>query len=254
MLRSVTPYPEVDAVLEKTLAGVQAILGERLVGMYLHGSLACGDFAPQRSDIDFLVVTTGELPDETLPALAEMHARLVASGLKWADKMEGSYIPQEALRRHDPARASFPALRVDGSFAVDGHGTEWIIQRHLLREKGIALAGPDLHGLIDPVLPDDLRRAQRQLLHGWWAQQAADPFRLRSREYQAYATLTMCRAFYTLEHGTVVSKAAAAGWAQERLGAGWRGLIEQALAWPVEPQPDEFEATLAFIRYTLERC
>ena len=38
-----------------------------------------------------------------------------------------------------------------------------------------------------------------------------------SQGYQAYAILSMCRVLYTLEFGTVVSKPAAARWAQGTL-------------------------------------
>ncbi|MFX1412149.1 MAG: nucleotidyltransferase domain-containing protein, partial [Promethearchaeota archaeon] len=82
-----TPYPDVNAVLHMLLSGVQTVLGDQFVGMYVFGSLASGDFEPQRSDIDFLVVTTDELPEEMLPALEAMHARITASGLKWATKL-----------------------------------------------------------------------------------------------------------------------------------------------------------------------
>jgi len=90
----------------------------------LHGSLASGDFNPQSSDIDFLVVTQDELPVELLPELAAMHARLTVSGLKPAAKLEGFYISAAALRRYDPPHVEYPVLRVDGTFAVDGHGTD----------------------------------------------------------------------------------------------------------------------------------
>jgi hypothetical protein len=248
-----TPYPDVNAVLRVLLAGVQEVLGPRLVGLYLSGSLASGDFSPQRSDVDFVVVTDGALPGDMLPALKAMHARITASGLKWATKLEGMYIPQRALRRYDPAQAWHPAMRVDGSFDVDGLGNDWIIQLYTLREQGIALAGPAPQTLIDPVLPDDLRRAALATLREWWAPMLHDPARLRSREYQAYAALTMCRALYTLQRGTVVSKAVAARWAQGALGETWDALIEQALAWPRAPQADSLNETLDFIRYTLER-
>ena len=83
-----TPYPDVNAVLHVLLSGVQAVLGDHFVGMYLSGSLASGDFAPQRSgDIDFVVVTVDELPDEMLPALEAMHACITTSGLKWATRL-----------------------------------------------------------------------------------------------------------------------------------------------------------------------
>ncbi len=249
-----TPDPEINALLRGLLSGVQAVLGPQLVGMVLFGSLAGGDFVPQRSDIDFLVVTAERLVDEQLTALAAMHARITASGLPWAAKLEGSYIPSQALRRYDPADAWHPALRVDGTFAVDGHGSDWIIQRHVIREQGIMLAGPHPRTLIDPLGPDDLRRAARATLDEWWAPLLDDPARLRSREYQAYAALTMCRALYTLQHGAVVSKSAAARWAQDQWGERWSALIAAALDWPHGVQTDRLDETLELIRATLERC
>ncbi len=36
---------------------LQRLLGQNLLGIYLHGSLALGGFQPGRSDIDVIVVT-----------------------------------------------------------------------------------------------------------------------------------------------------------------------------------------------------
>jgi predicted nucleotidyltransferase len=88
-----TSYPDVNAVLDALLSSAQIILGDYFVGLYLYGSLSSGDFDPLRSDIDFVVVTTDQLPEELISALEEMHARLWASGLKWVAKLEGTYIP-----------------------------------------------------------------------------------------------------------------------------------------------------------------
>jgi predicted nucleotidyltransferase len=251
MVACSTPYPEINALLQDLLWHVQNVLGDSFVGLYLYGSLASGEFDPQRSDIDFLVVTTGELPAKMLPTLAAMHRRLAATGSKWAKRLEGSYIPQHALRRYDPAQARHPSLRVDGSFDVDHHGPNWLIQMHLIRRQAIVLAGPDPTTLIDPFGPDDLRHAALSTLREWWAPMLDAPARLRQREYQAYAVLTMCRALYTLHHGTVVSKRVAACWAREYLGQQWVELIDAALAWPNGPQPDRLTETLALIQYTL---
>ncbi len=252
-VRQPTPYPAVNDALRLLLAGVQAVLGKQFVGLYVHGSLASGDFDPRRSDIDFVVVTADKLPDEMLPALEAMHGRISASGLPWATRLEGSYIPQGALRRHDPAQARHPSLRVDGSFGVDQHGSDWVIQRHILREQGIVVAGPAPSSLIDPVQPDDLRRAVVETLREWWAPQLHDPARLRRGEYQVYAVLTMCRVLYTLRYGTVASKPVAARWAGAALGERWATLIAEALAWQPDAQSDNLEETLGFIRHTLER-
>ncbi len=254
--QSPTPYPDVNAALSATLAGIQAVLGDHLIGVYLHGSLANGDFKPATSDIDLLAATRDELPTAMLPELAAMHAQL-AGLFKWAGHMEVSYIPLAALRRYDPANCHHPALRVDGSFDIDGHGSDWIIQRWVIREKGIALYGPPAATLIDPVRPDDLRRAALGILREWWAPMLDDTHRLRDSEYQAYAILTMCRSLYTLEHGQadtvcIASKPTAARWAQATLGEPDAALIERALNWRPGVELDALTQTLDLIRRTLQ--
>ena len=66
-----TPYPELPWVLGELVAGVRAELADNLVGVYLVGSLATGDF-DRDSDVDFLVVTRHELSAAVIPALQAM--------------------------------------------------------------------------------------------------------------------------------------------------------------------------------------
>jgi hypothetical protein len=254
-----TPYPEINAVLQALLSGVQGVLGDCFVGLYLYGSLAGGDFDPQRSDIDFVVATAGELPNEMVAALEAMHARIANSGLKWAAKLEGAYVPLDTLRRHDPSGSPCPCIN-EGRFYLATLGSDWVIQRYTLREQGVVVAGPDLRNLIDPVQPDDLKRAVLGFLREWWAPMLRDPDpRLHGGEYQAYAILTMCRALYTLQQGTVVSKTVAARWAQETLGESWEGLIERALTWRRDTPSSgdggalNIDEVLDFIRCVLEQ-
>jgi len=75
------PYPDVNAVLYDFPANVQAVLGEHFRGMYLSGPLALGDFSPDSSDIDFVVVTDADLLDDILPSLRAIHAHFNASGV-----------------------------------------------------------------------------------------------------------------------------------------------------------------------------
>jgi hypothetical protein len=251
-LAHLTPYPAVNALIRELLAGVQSVLGDRFTGLYLSGSLAAGDFDPQRSDIDFIVVISGDLPAEMLPALTSMHAGLSNTGLGMALRLEGAYVPLAALRRYDPAIAWHPSLAVGGAFDLDHQRSDGIIQRHILREHALAVAGPNLHSLIDPVTPDDLRRAALATLRDWWAPMLDNPFRLWRREYQAYAVLTMCRICYTLHFGEIVSKQAAARWMQETQGERWVALIQRALEWQSEDGVDDVGETLDFISFTLD--
>ena len=56
--------------LRTVLERSTAILGRALVGTYLHGSAVLGGFAPTRSDLDLLTVTTGPLDAPTRRQLA----------------------------------------------------------------------------------------------------------------------------------------------------------------------------------------
>ena len=205
--------PSVIPLLERLLAGIRSVLGRRLFGLYVTGSLAAGGYVSGRSDIDFVAATTSVLPEALLHKLAAMHREITSSGLDQANHLEGVYVSRRALRRFDPGAADYPALRADGSFGVDRHTSGWVIQLHLLREHGIPLTGPDPRELVDPVSPAELRGATLSILREWWAPRLADPAILRGADYQAYAVLTMCRVLYTVWHGEVVSKDTAARWA-----------------------------------------
>ncbi len=246
-----TPYPQINALLEALLSGAQSVLGQRFVGLYLYGSLASGGFNPATSDIDFLVVTTDEIPSALVPALEAMHAKLAVGANKWAQKLEGRYLPLPALRRLNPADPPRPCLN-EGQFYMGRQESDWVIQRHILREQGVAVAGPSLQAWIDPVQPDELRQAVAGILREWWLPliESSDP-RLRRSDYQAHAVLTMCRALHTLKFGAVVSKPAAARWAQAALDEPWPALVGRALAWRPGEAFGEMDVARAFVRHAL---
>lgn len=252
---SPTLYPDVNEVLHLLLTGAQDALAEQFVGMYLYGSLSSGDFHPEASDIDFLIATENLLSDKTVEALDAMHQRIWKTGLKWADKLEGSYIPKNHLRSYEKSNIAYPTVN-EHKFYVAPHGSDWIIQRSVIREQGIVLAGPDPRSMIETITPDDIRRAVRAILEEWWFPMLDDPSWLRDHDspYHAYAILTMCRSLHALRHGTVVSKPVAAKWAQGELGGKWQKVIEQSLATRLGAVEFElYEEALEFIRYTLER-
>ena len=249
-----TPDPAVNATLLSLLAGARAALSEQFYGMYLYGSLSSGDFNPATSDIDFVVVTEAELAPERVAALEALHQRLWAAGTYWAAHLEGAYLPRASLRRYDPAAPPAPCVN-EGKFYLGGFGSDWIIQRHVIREHGLVLAGPPPADLIDPVSPDDIRAAVAGVLRGWWGPVVlADPTFLRRADYQAFAVLTMCRAWYALAHGDIVSKPAAARWACAHLPARWRSLIEQAAAWQPPAEIGRVDEIRDLIRDTLARA
>ncbi len=253
MVNGPTPYPDVNETLNRLCAKVTALLGKQFVGMYLYGSLSSGDFNPESSDIDFVVVTESVLSPERIAALERLHQALWASGSKWAAKLEGSYLPKALMRRHDPHGPACPIVN-EGHFYVGRHGSDWMIQRQVIRE-GVVVRGPNPKTLIDPVSANDIRAAIRGILREWWFPMLDDAAWLREHgsAYHAFAVLTMCRALYGLRYGRILSKPAAARWAQSEFGDQWRMLIQKALAAQSGAQAGFLDETLRLIRFTREQ-
>lgn len=203
--------------------------------------MALGAFDPEASDVDFIVATESGLGAATVERLAALHQQL-------GDRLDGSYLPCDVLRRFDPARRMHPHIESRGGrLALDDHGGETVIYRYVLRKCGIAVAGPSPQELIDPVRPDELRVGVRNLLREWWQPGGGAWEWFHDTVYRRYAVLTMCRVRYTLAEGDVVSKAAAADWSLAHVDASWRDLISRAAA----RRECGYEETVAFVRDTL---
>jgi predicted nucleotidyltransferase len=251
-----TRYPDVNALLFVLLSGEQAVLGNHLVGMYLFGSLASGDF-DQQSDIDVAIVTDEEIAPEQFARLRTMHERMAEIDSFWATQLEVAYLSLDKLRRYDPERGAHPHLdRGKGEqLKMDAHAR--VVERHILREHGIVVFGPSLQNLIDPISPNDLRQSVLEILNEWYALMLDKPAPFDNRGYQSYTVLSMCRMLYTLQFGKVVSKPAAARWAQDTLPPRWAPLIERAWVGrehpSLEPLDEDVRETKEFIRYTLAR-
>jgi predicted nucleotidyltransferase len=226
------PYPELRAVLEKFVAGVQNALKGNFAGAYLVGSLAIGDFDLD-SDIDFLIVTGEELSDADVPLLQALHLEIYNLGCYPARHLEGSFISRHSLARTDLVGLQ-PFWFVDnGSTLLERsvHDNQWHV-RWVLRERGITLTGPDAKTLVEPVSPVALRAEMQgsiERLKTLFLAEIDKPLGwFNSRLGQSFAVLTCCRVLNTLQSGAVKSKLAAVQWAEQTLDAKWHKLIRQA--------------------------
>ncbi len=255
MVEHPTPHPEVNIVLGELLPGVQTILREQFVGMYLTGSLATGDF-DRNSDVDFVVVTEDVVGGELFSVLDMLHQRVAMIDSWCATQLDGGYVPRRALRRFDPSNAVHAHIdRGLGERLKMVQYDEGVVQSHLLRERGIALEGPDPRTLTDKVTPGDLRNAMPRVLDEWASRILDDPARIATQGYQSYTVLSLCRILYTFEFGAVVSKQVAARWARRTLSEAQ--LIDRAWIGRQHPEraavAEDVEGTLGLIRQILGR-
>ena len=228
-----TPYPEVNAVLDQLVTRVREALGDKLVGLYLFGSLVTGDFDPRLSDIDLAAILNRPLVGAELARLDEMHRAIARAFPTWDDRIEVGYLARGDVNPFDPA-ALIAIVSPGEPFHMRIAEHSWLFNLYVVREQGITLLGPDPSTLIGPIGRDELTAGLRRRMAEWRAYVDEEPPPMDAGS-QAYVVLTMCRALQTFTTGEWTSKRAAAAWAAIA-EPGWAPLIQQALAWR-EAQP-----------------
>lgn len=229
-----TPFRELNDLLAELLAAAHSALGDTFCGAYLVGSFALGD-ADEHSDVDFLVVVEREPSPDEESALQRLHARLWDLPTPWAQHLEGSYVPREALRNPEPARRFLFLDNGARELVRDPHCNS-AFTRWSLRKRGVALAGPPPAELVAPVADGELRAeaAGRTVEYAAWAHELdaapGDGDALAfNRWAQPYVVLTLCRLLRTVAEGRIGSKHDAAEWARGSLEPRWHPLVERAL-------------------------
>lgn len=247
-----TPYEDVNEAIYELRDSAKVVLGDFYTGMYLYGSLALGDFDPGRSDIDPLIVTNVELPDDVISELEVMYKHLYRSGLEWTKKMTGICIPIEDLRIY---RETGPKNQMFNreEFLVDRPDNDWIFHRHVLYKCGIVIEGPPLRDIIEPISQEQLKEIAFMFLRDWMLLTYDDEI-FQGEGHQAYFVLTVCRCLYTFKIGDVITKHKSAEWALNHVDGKWSDLIRQAMDWHYGDPNGNIPQTQKFMRYIMAKA
>ena len=234
---------QIGALLES----LRDLLGRNLIAVYLHGSLANGDFRPASSDIDLLVLTEQPLVRDTKLGLAQ--TLLDRSGKP--SPVELSVLARDDLTpwRH-PAPYQFhyseqwrerltAGTRSTGWLGwPDGAaGTDRDLAAHvaMARAHGVALLGPPPADLLPEVPRTDLLDA---LLYdiGEAERVIAD--------HPVYFALNLSRGLRYARDGALLGKEAGGAWALSILPEEHAAVVSRALATRRgEPLPEEWDAS-----------
>jgi streptomycin 3"-adenylyltransferase len=243
---------EVREQLGVLVSELESILGNELVGVYLHGSLALGCFNPQRSDIDLIAVTRRRLNAKERRRLGALMLR--SSGARERPR-EPPYPLEVSILREtqlNPWRYPTPFDFHYGEshrdrFTAGEFGPLWgedhDLAAHItvIREAGVTLAGPSIDEVF-PTVP--------------WADYADSLLRdlvwSRERRLDLYGILNASRIWATFAERRLHSKLSGGIWALENAPKEFHRLIAVATAvYRGESQDDEFEPpeVLAYVSY-----
>lgn len=225
---------------------LQQILGNNLVGIYLHGSLAMGCFNPQRSDIDLLAITSVGMTVETKRDIVEY---LLTCSLS-PRPIEISFLVQRDIH---PFRHPLPfdlhyseSWRERYTRALAGQtwrtwNDETKLDNDLAAHLTITRArGICLYGLIKYMRGKRLRllvngKAIQNVFPvvppAFYAASIVEDFDDANAQRQrmpVYFILNACRVLAYLREGHIYSKDEGGAWGLQTLPVELRGIVEQA--------------------------
>ena len=217
----------VRPLLDQSVQGFRGILADNLVGVYLHGSLAMGEFNSLTSDVDLLIVVRDPLDLETKKAVSALTLELAPQappkGLEFSivllrDTRE--FVHPTPFEFH-ASPFWYEALRTE-SVDLMARSEDPDLAAHFVitKARGMCLTGEPIDAVFGDVPDADYWSSIREDAHSILDDLAGDP---------VYGVLNLCRVMAFQRDGLVASKREGGRWALEHLDARFHDLIAAAL-------------------------
>jgi hypothetical protein len=217
------------AAIDRYLDAVDAAVPDLVVGLYVVGSIALGDYDPERSDIDVVAVVATPPDAGQRALLAEVH-RVVAT------RIDGPYVPIDLLAL-GPDDVGDVAYHVDGRFELGACHEVSPVTWATLADHAITARGetPSVLGVhVDEAAVRAFSAANlRDYWDGWARTMRAlvdgtdddDPIEARLLEW---GVLGVARVHAAATTGKVRSKSAGGAYARDAF-PDWADVIDLAL-------------------------
>jgi len=196
--------------LERVARDLSGILKGNFVGFYVMGSFVMGDWDPEKSDIDFVVVTRKPLNKRESLEIGKLHQALSKSDL--GKKLDGAYAYLEQLqqKRFEERTGS-----------VEDHEFKADCPCHLsadnilcLLEYGKCIQGVPIEELSLSVSDEELSQAAYDML----LEDIAEIDTKEDFQTLYYILIDMLRCIYTLETGKLPTKPRAIEYCRSLVG------------------------------------
>ena len=210
------------------------ILGENLVGVYLHGSAAMGCYNPAKSDLDLIVVVK-DSPDEPckrayMEMVTEIHA-LLSGRNPGHSGIEMSVVHRDACNPFvypTPFELHFSAMHLEWyrrdpeDYIRKMKGTDRDLAAHftVIRRRGRCLAGRQIGEVFGEVPAEDYLDSIFVDIGNAREEIAGNTM---------YYTLNLARVLAYRTEGKVLSKAEGGEWGLDHLPEKYRPLLRAAL-------------------------
>lgn len=228
-------------LLDQIKNAYQAILGDTLTGIYIHGSLAFGCFRWECSDIDFLVVTETEptMPQKEamIQTILDLNSEAPAKGFEMS-----VILKEDCQHFHHPlpyclhySNSHLEKVQANlSAYCQNMHGLDPDLAAHITvtRAVGQVLCGPAIEDIFTPVSAADY-------LDSIWSdiKNAEEDI----HENPVYVVLNLCRVLAFVQDGRVLSKEQGGVWGQTYLPENLQPVVRRAHLAYTQGFPEKFE-------------
>ncbi len=216
-------------ILERIKSSHQRILGDNLLGIYVHGSIAFDCFRWDTGDIDYLVVVHEPPPlaDKAglVEALLDIDRDAPPKGLEMSVVLERhcrDFIYPTPFELHFSNRHKERARTDPTGYCQGMQGTDKDLAAHMTvtRAVGLVLCGPAIDSVFAPVPRADFLDSV-----GSDIRDAAE----KIGDNPVYAILNLCRTLAYTRDGLILSKEQGGEWGIRNLPAEFAPLLRKAI-------------------------
>lgn len=220
---------EYQTVIDCFVQQNQAILGENLVGVYLHGSAVMDCFNPEKSDLDLIIVVKDDpstaVKRQYMDMVVALNSQAPAKGIELS-------IVREAVCRPfvypTPFVLHFSAAHMDwyqsnpAEYAEKMNGTDKDLAAHftILYHRGKMLCGKEICEVFSEVDPADYFDSICGDIENAVVEITENPM---------YITLNLCRVLAFRKERLILSKLEGGKWGLANLPPKYADLLSEAL-------------------------
>lgn len=250
----ISKYPELQKIFSDFTNNIKVILQDKVIGIYLTGSLSFGDFVIERSDIDLLVVVSNKLSIKEIDIVRKLHKDIEEKFPTWKERIECSYTPIYMLDEILPPKEPRPWIGSGVLYPEAPYGNEWIINSYLLQEHGIPLYGKPYKELL--TKPIDILEVQKACVRDIFKEiepRIHNQSELSDSHIQSYTVLNVCRILYTVFNAKVGSKVVSAKWVKEEFCPQWSAQITKSESWKYGEDMNSIPEVVEFIKFAVSK-
>jgi hypothetical protein len=238
----ISAYEDINVLIAELTSDIKSVLGDKLIGLYVYGSLIWGDFDHHISDVDMLAALETDVSDTELADLKAMHDQFVSKHPEWDDRIEVQYFSKAGLQNFKTQARRMANISPGEPLHLIEAGREWFMNWYFVLTYGKIVFGPPPSTLIPYLTKEEFIAATIDHAKDW-----KDYVRhtQNSRPYQGYAVMTLCRALYTVTHGEQVSKKQAAEWVASKFPQ-YADLIWRSFIWRDSGKDEAVDPSLTY--------